>query len=240
MVDKILHRTQDKVQDGKSALANTKSDHVETAMHSPVLFADTPPENIGQISAGASMFSGCIAYLTFGDVLTPIALGFFFGAISPVIASWASVFIMPRTRVLNKEFDGKADAEAVRYVRRIQKGLAKGQSATVSLNGLIDDTLMEGIAKRHGMELSLAVYPRKLKLKWTRMVEPGEQWDKTMSDIEAVYTLEGAAGPAKPSMRSSAYRDEDEWLEPEEPEMDFDLKRQKSPAIWPDRPHNFR
>lgn len=240
MVDKILHRTQDKVQDGKSALANTKSDHAETAMHSPVLFMNTPPENIGLMSVGGIIVSTGISFFAFSDTVALNVIAITLGAFSPVIASWASVFIMPRTRVLNKEFDGKADTEAVRHIRRVQKGLSKGQSATVSLNGLIDDTLMEGIAKRHGMELSLAVYPRKLKLKWTRMVEPGEQWDKTMSDIEAVYALEGAAGPANLSRHSSTYWDEYEWLEPKEPEMDFDLKRQKSPAIWPDRPHNFR
>lgn len=198
MVDKILHRTQDKVQAGKTALANTEDNSTETEMSSPVLFKNVDPELLVHITAGSSVLSMATSALAYGNDIGVIITAGLVGVAIPGAINLTSKYIMPRRRSLNKEFDGKADAEAVRNVRRIQKGLSKGQSATVPLKGLIDDTLMEGIAKRHDMELSLAVYPKKLKLKWTRIVEPGEQWDKTLSDIEAVYLLQqGAESTAK-------------------------------------------
>lgn len=193
MADKQLERTQEIVHTGLNAVHNSSDLPVTETNISPY---GSFPSFLTTFTSGFVPFIGSIVLIEDNPVVwvTSFALGSF----TPMVLDAVHEKINPISRPLKKAFGKDISKEAIQHIRGIQKRLGPDQNETISLNGLIDDSVLESTANRHGLELNLRVYSKKICLIWSFLVEDSERWDRTLSDIITVYSLEekssGATG----------------------------------------------
>lgn len=193
MADKQLENTREIVHRGLNAVHDSPElPSIETKI-SPYGFF---PSIFTTFASGLAPFIGSMILIEDNPVVW--VTSFAVGSFTPIVSDAVREKINPISRPLKKAFGKDISKEAIRHIRGIQKRLGPDAHETISLKGLIDDSLLESTANRHGLELNLRVYPKSVYLNWGFIVEDSERWDRTLSDIITVYSLEekssGATG----------------------------------------------